>query len=90
MTALGRRIRRNYLWILVIQSLAYLGKITVHPTPAVSFEQLLDRAAVGPAPGWTVLAAGASYMALWVGIAIWSKVSDRRKFRARAVMDSMG
>ena len=29
--AVGRRLRRNYIWILGIQTLAYYGKIAIHP-----------------------------------------------------------
>ena len=35
MTAVGRRIRRNYLWILLIQTVSYIGKLIVHPVPLV-------------------------------------------------------
>src|ERR1700741_154736 len=31
--AVGRRLRRNYIWILIIQALAYVGKISIHPVP---------------------------------------------------------
>ena len=31
--ALGRRLRRNYAWLFVIQLACYAGKIIVHPTP---------------------------------------------------------
>src|SRR5262245_46863252 len=31
--AVGRRLRRNYIWILGIQTLAYYGKIAIHPVP---------------------------------------------------------
>ena len=31
--AIGRRLRRNYIWILGIQTLAYYGKIAIHPVP---------------------------------------------------------
>ena len=39
-TALGRRIRRNYLWILIIQTVAYLGKLAVHPTGITGLDDL--------------------------------------------------
>jgi uncharacterized membrane protein len=29
--AIGRRLRRNYIWILGIQTVAYYGKIAIHP-----------------------------------------------------------
>lgn len=90
--AIGRRIRRNYLWILLIQTVAYLGKLVVHPVPATSIYDVLFRAEVGPVPGWAMLLLGASYIALWAAIAIWSYVTDARRARARGSADttSMG
>ncbi|MEM1398036.1 MAG: DUF2270 domain-containing protein, partial [Pseudomonadota bacterium] len=41
--AFGRRLRRNYLWIFVVQGLAYFGKVMIHPTPFESFAEVLDR-----------------------------------------------
>ena len=76
MTAIGRRVRRNYLWIMMIQSAAWAGKILIHPTPAASVEEFLDRAAVGAFPGALVLAAGLAYLGIFAAIAFWSKVSD--------------
>ncbi len=83
LTAMGRRIRRNYLWILLIQSASYLGKIVVHPTPLTSFDQIWDRSAVGPLPGWVVIGFGLIYFATWLGIAIWSWTSDYKKAKKR-------
>jgi uncharacterized membrane protein len=56
--ALGRRFRRNYFWIYVILGLAWLSKVWLHPTQAMSWSHLLSRAAIGPIPGSVVLAAG--------------------------------
>lgn len=83
MSALGRRIRRNYLWILLIQTVAYAGKIAVHPTPIQSWEEALTRSAIGPLPGWVVIAIGGLYILVWSGIAYWSKRSDERLSRLR-------
>src|SRR5271165_2098372 len=55
--ALGRRLRRNYSWIFAIQATAYFGKLLIHPTSVQSFDQLLQRAAIGPVPGAYVLLA---------------------------------
>ena len=51
LTALGRRIRRNYLWILVIQGIAYVGKVMIHPLPVTSWAGFVARADVGPHTG---------------------------------------
>jgi uncharacterized membrane protein len=42
--AIGRRLRRNYGYVLAIQALAYVGKIAVHPTAVTSFSEFVDRA----------------------------------------------
>jgi uncharacterized membrane protein len=56
--ALGRRLRRNYIWIYVILDLAWLSKVWLHPSPAASAEEFLSRAAIGTVPGPLVLVAG--------------------------------
>ena len=81
-TAMGRRIRRNYLWILLIQTASYVGKIIVHPTPIESFEQFFQRADVGPLPGEVVLLMGLIYIVSWTGITIWSAREDKRNREA--------
>ncbi|MGC8880210.1 MAG: DUF2270 domain-containing protein [Anaerolineae bacterium] len=56
--ALGRRYRRNYVWIYFILAIAWLANVATYPTPAQSFEEFLARAALGPIPGWVTLAIG--------------------------------
>jgi uncharacterized membrane protein len=75
--AVGRRIRSNYLWILLIQTLAYVGKLMVHPYPVLDVHTFVLRADIGPVPGEMVLAIGASYVVCWTGIALWSLRHDR-------------
>lgn len=79
--AVGRRIRSNYLWILLIQTLAYLGKLTVHPIPAINVATFVARADVGPIPGEAVLGLGLLYIGTWTGIAFWSYRHDRARRR---------
>ncbi|MGR3760562.1 DUF2270 domain-containing protein [Roseobacteraceae bacterium NS-SX3] len=90
LTSVGRRIRRNYLWILLIQSLAYAGKLIVHPAGVVSLQQAVDRADIGPLPGELVIAIGAVYVLLWSGIALWSGWSDSARASVRGSSSSMG
>lgn len=89
-TAMGRRIRRNYFWILLIQSVAYVGKLMVHPAPLTSVADLVDRAAIGPVPGAPVLAAGVVYCLTWGIFSLWSQRSDARKAAHRPRDSSMG
>ncbi len=53
--AAGRRLRRNYIWIFIILAISYLAKLAIHPEPALSFDELTSRAAVGPISGRVVL-----------------------------------
>ncbi len=90
--AIGRRIRRNYLWILVIQTVAYLGKLIVHPQAVTSVEQLFDRAAVGPIPGLVMIGLGLAYLTLGATAAAFSLAHDRQlaRKRRRSASSSMG
>jgi len=54
--AMGRRFRRNYLWIFVVLGASFIAKITVHPVPLQSWSEFWNRASVGPVPGQVVLA----------------------------------
>ncbi|MFC3630957.1 DUF2270 domain-containing protein [Paracoccus angustae] len=91
LTALGRRVRRNYLWILLIQFGAYLSKLAVHPLPVTGIHDLLGRATLGAIPGSLVLSAGSLYVSIFFLLAIWSKLSDRGKWKAsRGTMVSGG
>lgn len=89
-TAVGRRIRRNYFWILLIQTIAYLGKLMVHPDPVSGPAQLLERAAIGPLPGWLVLIFGAAYCSSWGVIALLSWQRDKRRASLRPDPLGMG
>ncbi len=80
MAALGRRIRRNYLWIISIQAFAFVGKLLVHPGSPTTLEALFRRADVGPIPGEIVLLIGALYVSALAAIALWSGTADSRKW----------
>ena len=68
--AVGRRLRRNYIWIYIILDLAWLSKIWLHPTPAVSWQEFLSRAAIGTVPGPVVLTAGVILNGIMVALAL--------------------
>jgi uncharacterized membrane protein len=59
--AFGRRFRRNYVWIFLVLGLSWLLKNFLHPTPTSSLNEFTARMALGPLPGWVVLAAGLVY-----------------------------
>lgn len=88
--ALGRRLRRNFIWILAIQSVAYWGKLAIHPFPAQDLNDLIGRAAIGPVPGRAVLAAGVVYNGIWIAVALWSWRADAAKHGPDGGKASMG
>jgi uncharacterized membrane protein len=88
--AAGRRIRRTYIWIIAIQTTAYFGKIAIHPDVAAHFNELVDRATIGPIPGWVVLLCGLIYNLGWVVLAVTTYWLDRRTHGKRSSGASMG
>jgi len=88
--AVGRRLRNNYIWILLIQTIAYFGKIIIHPTPVESLDQLWQRAAVGPIPGELMVVGGVLYNGTCIAIALTTMYLDRRKHRRAAGAAAMG
>lgn len=72
--AVALRLRFNYIWILLVLSMAWVAKLNLHPYPAESFSQLIQRVAIGPFSGLPVCAVvlGANgallYLAFW-----WSR-----------------
>jgi uncharacterized membrane protein len=80
--AVGRRLRNNYIWILLIQTIAYFGKIIIHPTPVAGLDDLLQRAAVGPVPGELILLGGVLYNGACIAIALATLHLDRTKHGA--------
>lgn len=56
--AIGRRLRRNYLWIFALLALSWNLKVYLHPLPAYNFDVFLDRATVGVVPGSAIFVIG--------------------------------
>ncbi len=84
--ALGRRLRKNYIYILLVQAVAYLGKLAIHPTPLTSVDQLFERAAIGPVSGPVVILTGVLFHGLWIAIALVTLRSDLRRRRPGALI----
>lgn len=61
--AVGRRLRRNYLWIFALLALSWNLKVYLHPLPARDFDSFIDRATVGIVPGWIVFVVGVIFNA---------------------------
>lgn len=69
--ALGRRLRRNYIWLFGVLLISWLIKIIIHPTPATSLIALAERIAIGPLPAWSMLSIGVGFNLLLFWL-LWS------------------
>lgn len=72
MEAIGRRLRRNYIWLFLILGLAWAFKLALHPSPAYSIRSLLDHAAIGYIPGHLVALAVTCFYLVILLIAIFT------------------
>ena len=88
--AAGRRLRRTYAWIFLIQALAYYGKLAIHPVPLNGLTDLWARAAVGPVPGEVVVLAGLLFHSSWMVFAYVTLQLDQRTWRKRQSLIAMG
>jgi uncharacterized membrane protein len=61
--AVGRRLRRNYLWIFALLALSWNLKVYLHPYAAPTFNEFVGRATVGVVPGRAVFAFGVLFNA---------------------------
>ena len=65
--ALGRRLRRNYLWIYLIVGIAWVAKLSLLPVPGQSIYEIIQRAGVGTVSGqWIVLLVASFYTLLFL------------------------
>jgi uncharacterized membrane protein len=70
--ALGRRLRRNYLWIFVLLAACWNLKVYLHPLPAHFLKQFIERAEIGIVPGEYVLMAGIIFNAGLFAFALYT------------------
>jgi uncharacterized membrane protein len=56
--AIGRRLRRNYFWMLLILYAAWVAKIWLFPEPAASLQEFIRRSTVGPVSGEIMIVLG--------------------------------
>lgn len=62
--SVGRRLRRNYMWVFMLLTMAWAVKVAIHPLPVRNFGEFLHRAAIGALSGPIVVAIVMIYMAL--------------------------
>jgi len=68
--AIGRRLRRNYLWLFALLALSWNLKVYLHPVAADTFQLFLQRATVGLVPGWIVFIVGFIFNVTVLGFAM--------------------
>jgi uncharacterized membrane protein len=72
--AIGRRLRRNYLWIYGVLVLAWFARLWLVPATAASWAEVVSRAAIGPIPGSAALGLGIALVILLTivaGLTTW-------------------
>jgi uncharacterized membrane protein len=56
--ALGRRLRRNYIPLLIMLAACWILKVYLQPEPAHDFNEFITRSSIGIIPGWIVFIVG--------------------------------
>ena len=67
--AIGRRLRRNYIWIFLILGLAWTLKLLLFPAETHSLEVFVEHAGLGFIPGGVILGIVASFYVLIFALA---------------------
>jgi uncharacterized membrane protein len=70
--AFGRRYRRNYAPIFLILAASWIGKVYSHPEAVQSLPEFMQRASIGPLPGWVVLAIGVLFNGGLIAIGLFT------------------
>ena len=68
--ALGRRLRRNYIWIFAVLLVSWVVKVIIHPATPQSLGELLRRINIGPIPAWLVLLTGVIFNCFVIILAV--------------------
>ena len=67
--AIGRRLRRNYIWIFMILGLAWVMKLLLFPDEAHSWSDFIEHARLGVVPGGVIFVIVASFYLLIFALA---------------------
>ncbi|MBN1669168.1 MAG: DUF2270 domain-containing protein [Anaerolineales bacterium] len=68
--AIGRRYRRNYIWIFGILMLAWVIKNWLFPQPVTSWRDFIANASMGGIPGEVVFYGGLLFNAFWLALGV--------------------
>jgi len=83
--AVGRRLRRTYIWIFMLLAVSWNLKVYLHPHPANSFDEFLARASVGVVPGSLIFLVGVIFN---LGIFIFAIATVRLREATGEVLPS--
>ncbi|MEW5956455.1 MAG: DUF2270 domain-containing protein [Chloroflexota bacterium] len=70
--AVGRRLRRNYVWLFLILGAAWSVKLLLHPSPAYSWRSFLSHATIGFVAGDVVMLIVVIFLAVLVFLAVFT------------------
>lgn len=75
--AIGRRFRRNYVWLITLLLISWGVKLTLHPTVTSDGTVLVERAAIGPLSGAWVMATVTAVYAVLIVMAVMASLPTR-------------
>jgi uncharacterized membrane protein len=65
--AVGRRLRRNYLWIYAVIAISWMAHLWLFPTPSSTWSEVIARAGLGMIRGeWFVYGGSAFFLAVLI------------------------
>jgi uncharacterized membrane protein len=85
--ALGRRLRRNYIWIYSVLLMAWLGKLWLQPEATSNWSVFLNRASLGTIGGGVTLTV---YLGFYLFLIVFAVVTARLQQATGEVLPSLG
>lgn len=85
--ALGRRLRRNYLYIFIVLGFASALKAFLHPEQATSWPEFISRFALGNVSGETMLMIG---LVFYAGLGLFALLTARLTQASGEVLPKFG
>ncbi len=70
--AVGRRLRRNYVWLFLILGIAWSVKLLLHPSPAYSWRSFLSHATIGFVYGDIVVLTVVIFLVVLIFLAVFT------------------
>lgn len=71
--AVGRRLRRNYIWVYLVLLVAWLAKLLLFPETLTTLDQLVTRAHMGAIHGGIVMGIVVAFYAILIAVAVGTR-----------------